>query len=459
MPLDAWFPIGYHLPNDLSIRQIVDTGNEWQLYELLTGGRALICKSSLAEQWLQSELLEDGTLTTFKYGEQTFYFLYSYRNHMLSRLSKCPSPGSKSEAIAFASAFCETRKRDNASSLQEAIYIEKYSRLLPTYESSSHVNDDILLGSFLTGGVPISIHSFRRLSKLITWMGSSNLKEVIVAAGFELLDVGSQTDLESHKRKEDQQFSLSGRPELERFLLEHVIDIIENEERYKALSIDFPSSIILHGPPGCGKTFAIEKLIDYLGWPSFQVNASSVASPYIHETSRKVAQVFEQAIQNAPSVVVIDEMEAFLTSRQSTISSGQFHVEEISEFLRCIPEANRNQVLVIAMTNHIDMIDSAILRRGRFDHIVKVDMPSEEEVTSLLEKLVLNIPKKPDIDISTLSKKLMGRPLSDVAFVVKEGARLSARTGNDKLSQECLIQAVESCFERGANSSPKVGFS
>ena len=111
-------------------------------------------------------------------------------------------------------------------------------------------------------------------------------------------------------------FELPGRPKLAAFFNEHVVDIVLHRDRYKALGIDFPSAIVLHGPPGCGKTFAVERLVDFLGWPSFQIDASSVASPYIHETSKKVAEVFDKAMENAPSVLVIDEMEAFLADRE-----------------------------------------------------------------------------------------------------------------------------------------------
>lgn len=137
------------------------------------------------------------------------------------------------------------------------------------------------------------------------------------------------------------------------------------------------------------KTFAVERLIEFFGWPSFHIDASSVASPYIHETSKKVAEVFTQAMQHAPSVLVIDEMEAFLADRE--IGSGHHRVEEVAEFLRRIPEATKQDVLIIAMTNRIDMIDPAILRRGRFDHVIKVDYASEMEVMSLLENLLSDL--------------------------------------------------------------------
>jgi SpoVK/Ycf46/Vps4 family AAA+-type ATPase len=253
-------------------------------------------------------------------------------------------------------------------------------------------------------------------------------------------------------------FELAGREVLANFFNEHIVDIVQNRERYKALGIDFPSAVVLHGPPGCGKTFAVDRLVDFLGWPSFQIDASSVASPYIHETSKKVAEVFDKAMQNAPSVLVIDEMEAFLADRE--MGSGHHRVEEVAEFLRRIPEAAKNDVLIVAMTNRVEMIDPAILRRGRFDHVINVDYASEEEVFSLLEKLLSTLPKQDGVDPKPIAHELAGRPLSDVAFVVREGARLAARSGKDMLDQASLINALEAApaREREGGKQRRIGF-
>jgi SpoVK/Ycf46/Vps4 family AAA+-type ATPase len=215
---------------------------------------------------------------------------------------------------------------------------------------------------------------------------------------------------------------------------------------------------VLHGPPGCGKTFAVDRLVDFLGWPSFQIDASSVASPYIHETSKKVAEVFDKAIQNAPSVLVIDEMEAFLADRE--MGSGHHRVEEVAEFLRRIPEAAKSDVLIVAMTNRIEMIDPAILRRGRFDHVIKVDFASEVEVLSLLEKLLSTLPKDDSVDPRPFAREMAGRPLSDVTFVVREGARLAARAGRDRLNQASLLAAMAATPARAreGGSQRRIGF-
>ncbi len=184
-----------------------------------------------------------------------------------------------------------------------------------------------------------------------------------------------------------------------------------------------------------------------------------MASPYIHETSKKVAEVFEKAMQNAPSVLVIDEMESFLADRSMGGGGSHHRVEEVAEFLRRIPEAAANEVLIVAMTNRIEMIDPAIMRRGRFDHVVKVDYASAEEVLALLGKLLQALPQDGTVDPGPLAERLAGRPLSDVAFVAREGARLAARAGNDKLGQSFLLAALDDAPSRtGEEPGRRIGF-
>ena len=459
MPIDAWLPVGFALPDGVRVRLALHEGVDWQIVETQDGGRALVARQALGDRWVDGTLLDAGVLASFAFGGDAFAALSSGASHTLAPVAGARSPSSKTEALAFASALRDTRRVDPSSALHDAIYVEKVSRLLPTYTFSPAVPDDVVLGTWLAGGVPVSVTAFRRLRALVGWLGEPHLREVLGAAGMTVpATAGGAVDRPEGEAR-FRTFALPGRPELERFLVEHVIDIVEHRDRYRALGIAFPSAIVLHGPPGCGKTFAIERLVEYLGWPSFRIDASSVASPYIHETSRKVAEVFDGAMKQAPSVVVIDEMEAFLADRGMGPSSSLHHVEEVAEFLRRIPEAGRHEVLVVAMTNRIEMIDHAILRRGRFDHVVKVDMPTEPEVRSLLDTLLAQMPRDPEIDLGWLADALQGRPLSDAAFVVKEAARLAARAGKDKLDEASFRQALEASPARdGDGSRRKIGF-
>jgi len=473
---EAWLPIGFKLPDDVKTHVALFEGPSWQILETQGGGRALVVHDELVQAWLKTGLIDGNTFSPFQFGDLRLQSFSSGPDHLLCPISEGKSPDNKAEALAFALAMKTTREIDMGSALQDALYVEKISRLLTTYSISSRTDDEVVLGYWLTGGASIPATSFRRLHHTMSWLGARHLKDVVQAAGFDVSEfipldcttvssVKTETALGVAKTEKTKQiepacnktFELAGRSELAAFFNEHIVDIVLNRDRYKALGIEFPSAVILYGPAGTGKTFAVERLVDFLGWPSFQIDSSSVASPYIHETSRKVSQIFERAIETAPSVLVIDEMEAFLADRE--MGAGHHRVEEVAEFLRRIPEAVNNEVLIIAMTNRIDMIDPAIQRRGRFDHVIKVDFASEFEVQSLLDKLLSSLPKASDVDSKPLAQALAGRPLSDVAFVVRESARLAARSGNMQLEQANLLAALNSTPVRG-HGAPKrqIGF-
>lgn len=477
MTVDSWLPVKFGIPNGPILRRAAAEGDDWQIYETADKGRALVARSALAKRWIQSGLITDTLATQFQFSGESFHALISESGFKLAAVGQPSSPRNKVEALACADSLRVTREIDPETSLHDAIYVEKISRLLPTYTLSPHVEDEIVFGTWLSDGVPVSVNSFRRLKLLAGWLSEAQLVEVVEKAGYSVAKTEGASRRSTQKRVQTREqerqdepapqaksdttahFELAGRPELQEFFAEHVIDIIENGERYKALGIEFPSAVILHGPPGCGKTFAVEKLVEYLGWPCFEIEASSVASPFIHETSKKVAEVFDQALKNSPSVLVIDEMEAFLADRQMGGGSSHHRVEEVAEFLRRIPEAIKNRVLIIAMTNRIDMIDPAILRRGRFDHVVKVDMASKAEVLALLTKLVGDLPCDGEISLEMLASSLEGRPLSDVAFVVREAARLAARSGKTKIAQTNLHDALDSSPVRdGEGGHRRIGF-
>ena len=159
-------------------------------------------------------------------------------------------------------------------------------------------------------------------------------------------------------------------------------------------------------------------------------------------------------MQNSPSVLVIDEMEAFLSERDA--GAGKHTVEEVAEFLRRIPEATENDVLLVAMTNKLDMIDSAILRRGRFDHIIKVDYASSEEIEAIIEESFLRIPTESNLVIDGIVDKLCQRPISDVAFFIKESARIAALNGKDKIDQESLDKALNKLLKIKTDDTKEV---
>jgi archaellum biogenesis ATPase FlaH len=466
MAKDLWLPKGYELPDGSIIRSPLYSGDEWQIFDTNGPSNILLTRPELARKWNECGFLDEFLFGDILFGTESFRCLSSHRKYILSSVEGGRLPASKVDALAFTLALKGSRELSEDASFHDAIYVEQYSILLPTWTPTPHVEDEVILGTWITGGVVISTKSFRRLTQLTGWMSAADLAEIIEAAGFTVPanvgplakrkltaqpKVGTKTTISEEAIDPEQLqmgeepadtsvFRLPGRPQLEAFFNEHVIDIIFNAEKYQNWGINFPSAIVLYGPPGCGKTFAVEKLVEFIDWPSYSINSNSVGSPYIHHTSKKISEIFNIAIDTAPSVIIIDEMEAFLSNRQSDNPSGLHHVEEVAEFLRRIPEAVQNKVLVIAMTNLIEMIDPAILRRGRFDHIIEVRMPSREEVASLIDSLLSKLPKADDIDLDRILNVLTGKALSDSAFVIREAAGLLLKLESHSSIRKLLKQ-------------------
>ena len=478
MAKDVWLPRGHNLPDGSKIRSLLYSGDSWQIFDTNGSNNILLACPYLARKWNDCGFLDASLFGVLSFGSKSYQILSINKKYGLIPVENGKSLKNKADALAFAFALKESRKLSENVSFHDAIYVEQYSRLLPTWTLTPKLDDKVVLGAWLTGGVAISTESFRRLTYLTGWMPTGDLAEIIKAAGFTVpvdaallakrksvsqpkVDTDIVFDKESPAQLSEKPariFKLPGRSLLEEFFSEHVIDIIFNAEQYQALGIDFPSAIVLHGPPGCGKTFAVERLVEFIDWPCYSIDSKSVGSPYIHETSKKISEVFDKAIDGAPSGIVIDEMESFLSDRRSGSSSGLHHVEEVAEFLRRIPEAINNKVLIIAMTNLIEMIDPAILRRGRFDHVIEVGMPSREEVASLVDSLLSKLPKADDLNVNKILDALTGKALSDSAFVIREAARLAVKAGKTKIDQRSMEAALNSIHKDQKKKSRRIGF-
>ena len=452
-------PRGYELRDGCRIRKKLTGGADWGIYLTSNDSYALITSSSRYDKW--HTFLDDDIFSQLS-DNPLLAYISSNSDYLISSLRDGPYPDRSDQVVAFSSAFGIFAKKHPDYYLSDAIYIEELSLILPLSDSGSI--DDMLTayGRWLTGGVSIPGNDIDRLSGFMSWLPRKTLVKCTESAGIVMQKhIGASKDesdeIENASAGEKKPFELTGRPELESFFRDHILDVIENEEAYNRMGISFPGATILFGPPGCGKTYAVDQLSEYLGWPRFDIEAGTVASPYIHDTSKKIAEVFAEAIKCAPSILVIDEMEAFLSNR-SVASSGNHHVEEVAEFLRRIPEAIENHVLIFAMTNMIDSIDPAILRRGRFDHIIEVKMATAEEIAELLSKSFAKLPIAKDVKISEIAENLSGHPLSDVSFLLKEAGRVAVKEHKDVIDVECFDKAYQNLPKTEKKAERRIGF-
>ena len=463
------FERGQELSDQSRIRKKVCEGESWEICQTNNQAYVLAVTKELYDGWNTESAFPEGFFECKD--DSDVYYHVSSKGNLISSLQEGPYPVNAIQVLKFSAAFKEGMKAYGISKMQNAVYLEENALFLPvpsTREES--VDAGTLYAAWLTAGVNISISQGNRLNTLMAWMPSDALAKSKELAGFENEEQDSREEIAiAAKTKEkparvikdgsvpSEPFELLGRPELEQFFNDNIVDIVRNREKYKRMGIEFPGATILYGPPGCGKTYAIDRLAEYLGWPRYDIDSSSVASPYIHDTSKKISEVFTKAINTAPSILVIDEMEAFLTDRASSGMSGTHHVEEVAEFLRQIPEAVSSGVLIFAMTNLIDSIDPAILRRGRFDHIVEVRMANAEEIESLLLKRFVDLPVDPNVNAKRIAKKLDGHPLSDVSFVLREAGRFAVKNDQDLIDNDCIDRAL-AMLPNKKEDKPRIGF-
>ena len=465
--MEQWLPRGTSVAKEKRIKKMIAASKDWQIYSTNQNSYVLAATRSIYKEWTDNYSLPEGLFT-----EANDYKVFcSSSNYLISSLDKGPYPENDGQVEAFSMAFNTALKLFPDTDFQDAVYIEEYSLILPGAQSDELAKKEYLYGKWLTGGVNISANGFKRITTLMSWMPVASLNKSFKLAGFDVFETEAEETEKDEITSNDLQpvdsesispimttdkFTLIGRPDLEQFFNDNIIDIVLNQEQYKRMGISFPGATILHGPPGCGKTYAVEKLAEYLGWKRFDIDSSTIASSFIHDTSKKISEVFSSAIKASPSIIVIDEMEAFLTNRNMAGPSGTHHIEEVAEFLRKIPEAISNGVLVFTMTNMIDTIDPAILRRGRFDHIIEVKMANKEEISALLKVKLNELPIAEDVIIETIAEKLDSHPMSDVTFVLREAGRMAVKSNSEYITQDCFEKALDMLPKK--EEKRKIGF-
>jgi len=468
--MSQFLPRGYQVSSDKRVRKLFAEGEDWQIYLTNVDSYVLAVKPTLYDKLVNEYSLPEGIFADTI--SEEYKILLSNGSYLISSLESGPFPETNGQVEAFSIAFKTATDLFRDANFHDAIYIEEYSLLLPTSSDAPTETTGTIYGRWITGGIGISIDSFDRVSKIMSWLPQRSLRKSAQLAGFDISEIieAPETDNIVVRSVEENKistitavdtelkdaFRLIGRPELEQFLNDNIIDIVLHQEQYKRMGIAFPGATVLYGPPGCGKTYAVERLAEYLGWQRFDIDSSTIASSYIHDTSKKISEVFRNAIKAAPSILVIDEMEAFLSNRAAAGITGTHHVEEVAEFLRRIPEAISKGVLVFAMTNMLDAIDPAILRRGRFDHIVEVKMASTEEVEALLLSRFKKLPIDESVDAHKIASALDGHPMSDVSFVLREAGRFAVKRNMEHMSSACFDDALNMLPKK--NERKKIGF-
>lgn len=235
---------------------------------------------------------------------------------------------------------------------------------------------------------------------------------------------------------------VAGMQGLKDLLISEVIEPLKNPEKFLKFKLSIPNGILLYGPPGCGKTFIVKKLAEELGYNFFELNPSSVATPWVHGAVGNIAKVFEMAKMQSPAIIFIDEIEGLIPKREELTSSADIKKEEINEFLLQLNNAGANKILVVGATNRPHMIDTAIMRSGRMDKRIFVGPPDFEARKDMFRIFLSGRPYDKNIDFDKLAKKTEFYVGSDVELIVTQAARLAVAKDKSFIDEKMLLEAL-----------------
>ena len=227
--------------------------------------------------------------------------------------------------------------------------------------------------------------------------------------------------------------------------LVEVVEFLKNPEKYQRLGGHIPKGVLLLGPPGTGKTLLARAVAGEAGVAFFSISGSDFVEMFVGVGAARVRDLFAQAVEHAPSIIFIDELDALGKARgMSVLTSHDEREQTLNQLLAEMDGFNPNQgVIIMAATNRPEILDPALLRPGRFDRQVLVDRPDIKGREKILRLHAKKIKLSPTVDLSVLAAKTPGFVGADLANIVNEAALLAARQGKDAVEMTDFDEAIE----------------
>jgi len=239
-----------------------------------------------------------------------------------------------------------------------------------------------------------------------------------------------------------------------------IIDFLKSPERYRALGAVMPKGVLLVGPPGTGKTLLARAIAGEAEVPFYSISASEFIEMFVGVGASRVRDMFKEARKDAPALIFIDELDAIGRSRGAGLGGGHDEREQtLNQILTEMDgfEAHEN-VLVLAATNRPDVLDSALLRPGRFDRKITLERPHKDARTAILEVHVRKVPLASDVDLGQLAARTIGFSGADLKNLVNEAALTAARENLQEVNAHCFELARDRIIlgeERDSKLNPQ----
>lgn len=237
---------------------------------------------------------------------------------------------------------------------------------------------------------------------------------------------------------------VAGQDEAKESLME-VVNFLHKPEKYAAIGAKLPKGILLVGPPGTGKTLLAKAVAGEAGVPFFSISGSEFVEMFVGMGAAKVRDLFKQANEKAPCIVFIDEIDAIGQKRNSGVAGGNDEREQTLNQLLSEMDGfdGRKGVVLLAATNRPDSLDPALLRPGRFDRRVPVELPDLQGRKAILKVHAKDIRLQDDVDWDIIARATAGASGAELANIINEAALRAVKEGRDTVKQEDLEESVE----------------
>ncbi|MFL5918858.1 MAG: ATP-dependent zinc metalloprotease FtsH [Gaiellaceae bacterium] len=226
--------------------------------------------------------------------------------------------------------------------------------------------------------------------------------------------------------------------------LHEIKEFLENPKKFQALGARIPKGVLLYGPPGTGKTLLARAVAGEAGVPFFSISGSDFVEMFVGVGASRVRDLFEQAKQNSPCIIFMDEIDAVGRHRGAGLGGG--HDEREQTLNQLLVEMDgfemKDNIILIAATNRPDILDPALLRPGRFDRQIVVDRPDRKGRAKILEVHTRGKPLAKEIDLDNLAAQTPGFTGADLSNLVNEAALLAARTGSREIDHNHLEEGI-----------------
>ena len=225
-----------------------------------------------------------------------------------------------------------------------------------------------------------------------------------------------------------------------------IVDFLMNPEKYTKLGGKIPKGALLVGPPGTGKTLLAKAVAGEANVPFFSMSGSDFVEMFVGVGASRVRDLFQQAKDKAPCIIFIDEIDAIGRARSKSLSMGGNDEREntLNQLLTEMDGFGTNSgVIIMAATNRADILDKALLRAGRFDRQIHVDLPDVNERKEIFHVHLQPVKIDESVDVDMLARQTPGFSGADIANVCNEAARIAARHGNEWVCKQDFLDAVD----------------